>query len=108
MHRKKPHKAADQSYQTLLNLQEREGKLKLAHFRRVKQLGAGDVGLVDLVQLQVREGGGGGGGTQAETVVLWGCDWGRLGVESGNQVLTTNDDDDDQKRRTLSVPISHV
>lgn len=24
------------------------------HFRRVKQLGAGDVGLVDLVQLQVR------------------------------------------------------
>jgi len=50
--RKKPHKAEDQSYQTLLNLQEREGKLKLAHFRRVKQLGAGDVGLVDLVQLQ--------------------------------------------------------
>jgi len=32
--------------------QERDGKLRLAHFRRVKQLGAGDVGLVDLVQLQ--------------------------------------------------------
>nr|AML79491.1 putative LOV domain-containing protein [Pediastrum duplex] len=50
--RKKPHKGEDQAYQTLLNLQGREGKLKLAHFRRVKQLGAGDVGLVDLVQLQ--------------------------------------------------------
>lgn len=34
-------------------LQASEGKLKLMHFRRVKQLGAGDVGLVDLVQLQV-------------------------------------------------------
>jgi hypothetical protein len=32
--------------------QERDGKLRLSHFRRVKQLGAGDVGLVDLVQLQ--------------------------------------------------------
>lgn len=36
--------------------QKAEGKLKLMHFRRVKQLGAGDVGLVDLVQLQVRRG----------------------------------------------------
>ncbi|KAF5836329.1 putative blue light receptor [Dunaliella salina] len=48
----KPHKCQDQSYQELLGLQQREGKLKLMHFRRVKQLGAGDVGLVDLVQLQ--------------------------------------------------------
>jgi hypothetical protein len=32
--------------------QERDGKLRLSHFRRVKQLGAGDVGLVDLVQMQ--------------------------------------------------------
>jgi len=50
----KPHKCQDQAYQELLQLQQREGKLKLMHFRRVKQLGAGDVGLVDLVQLQVR------------------------------------------------------
>eukprot|EP00967_Tisochrysis_lutea_P041878 scaffold50378_cov17-Tisochrysis_lutea.AAC.1 len=50
----KPHKCQDQSYQELLALQQREGRLKLMHFRRVKQLGAGDVGLVDLVQLQVR------------------------------------------------------
>lgn len=26
--------------------------MKLSHFRRVKQLGSGDVGMVDLVQLQ--------------------------------------------------------
>ena len=50
--RKKPHKAADKGYQALLGMQQRDGKLKLMHFRRVKQLGAGDVGLVDLVQLQ--------------------------------------------------------
>lgn len=51
--RRKPHKSSDKAYQTLLGMQQREGKLKLMHFRRVKQLGAGDVGLVDLVQLQV-------------------------------------------------------
>lgn len=50
----KPHKAGDSAYQTLMQLQQREGSLRLNHFRRVKQLGAGDVGLVDLVQLQVR------------------------------------------------------
>ncbi|KAG2444065.1 hypothetical protein HYH02_009008 [Chlamydomonas schloesseri] len=53
--RRKPHKADDKAYQALLQLQERDGKLKLMHFRRVKQLGAGDVGLVDLVQLQGSE-----------------------------------------------------
>lgn len=41
------------SAQALTTVQQRDGKLKLMHFRRVKQLGAGDVGLVDLVQLQV-------------------------------------------------------
>eukprot|EP00775_Hariotina_reticulata_P006771 gene6771-6988_t len=50
--RAKPHKAADKAYQTLLQLQQQEGPLRLSNFRRVKQLGAGDVGLVDLVQLQ--------------------------------------------------------
>lgn len=50
--RTKPHKAADRAFQTLLQVQQRDGQLRLHHFRRVKQLGAGDVGLVDLVQLQ--------------------------------------------------------
>nr|AML78527.1 putative LOV domain-containing protein [Pandorina morum] len=50
--RRKPHKADDKAYQALIALQQRDSKLKLMHFRRVKQLGAGDVGLVDLVQLQ--------------------------------------------------------
>nr|AML77908.1 putative LOV domain-containing protein [Chlamydomonas bilatus] len=53
--RRKPHKGEDKAYQTLLQIQQRDGKLKLLHFRRVKQLGAGDVGLVDLVQLQGTE-----------------------------------------------------
>ena len=52
--RLKPHKCQDAAYQQLLEVQQREGRLKLMHFRRVKQLGAGDVGMVDLVQLQVR------------------------------------------------------
>lgn len=51
--RRKPHKADDKAYQALLGVQQRDQKLKLMHFRRVKQLGAGDVGLVDLVALQV-------------------------------------------------------
>lgn len=51
----KPHKSDDKAYQALLTLQQRDSKLKLMHFRRVKQLGAGDVGLVDLVQLQGTE-----------------------------------------------------
>jgi len=50
--KKKPHKSADKAYQQLLAIQARDSKLKLVHFRRIKQLGAGDVGLVDLVQLQ--------------------------------------------------------
>ncbi len=48
--------------QALIQLQQRDGKLKLMHFRRIKQLGAGDVGLVDLVQLQVGVGLGRKGG----------------------------------------------
>jgi hypothetical protein len=43
----------DKAYAALAALQQRDGRLRLMHFRRVKQLGAGDVGLVDLVQLQV-------------------------------------------------------
>ncbi|GMH33892.1 hypothetical protein BSKO_01726 [Bryopsis sp. KO-2023] len=48
----KPHKSSDAGYQALLSVQQQERKLKLMHFRRIKQLGSGDVGLVDLVQLQ--------------------------------------------------------
>nr|AML77243.1 putative LOV domain-containing protein [Codium fragile] len=48
----KPHKSGDPGYQALLSVQQQERKLKLMHFRRIKQLGSGDVGLVDLVQLQ--------------------------------------------------------
>eukprot|EP00798_Chlamydomonas_sp_ICE-L_P013927 gene13927-19857_t len=48
----KPHKQNDKAYQALLEIEQQDGKLKLLHFRRVKQLGAGDVGTVDLVQLK--------------------------------------------------------
>ena len=50
--KKKPHTASDAGYQALANVQNQHGNLKLVHFRRIKQLGSGDVGLVDLVQLQ--------------------------------------------------------
>uniref|UniRef100_A0A126WX34 non-specific serine/threonine protein kinase n=1 Tax=Cylindrocapsa geminella TaxID=52679 RepID=A0A126WX34_9CHLO len=53
--RLKPHKQGDKAYQALFTSQQKDGRLKLMHFRRVKQLGAGDVGLVDLVQLQGTE-----------------------------------------------------
>lgn len=53
--RRKPHKADDKAYQALMATEQKDGKLKLMHFRRVKQLGAGDVGLVDLVVLQGTE-----------------------------------------------------
>lgn len=53
--RRKPHKSDDRAYQALATIQARDSRLKLMHFRRVKQLGAGDVGLVDLVQLQGTE-----------------------------------------------------
>lgn len=36
----------------LRGVEQRAGRLALSHFRRVKQLGTGDVGLVDLVELQ--------------------------------------------------------
>lgn len=48
----KPHKANDAGYQALLGVQSKTKNLKLMNFRRIKQLGSGDVGLVDLVQLQ--------------------------------------------------------
>ena len=50
--RLKPHKVHDQGSQALRSVEQRAGRLALLHFRRVKQLGTGDVGLVDLVELQ--------------------------------------------------------
>ena len=41
----------DPAYDALRVVYERDGVMKLSHFRRVKQLGSGDVGMVDLVQL---------------------------------------------------------
>lgn len=52
MGRNKPHKSADPGMVMLRNIVERSQKLSLSQFRRIKQLGSGDVGLVDLVELQ--------------------------------------------------------
>lgn len=49
----KPHSSAAPEWKKLRSLQASDAALKLSHFRRVKQLGSGDVGLVDLVQIQV-------------------------------------------------------
>lgn len=49
--RRKPHKSTDRTWVALDKLQKKVGELKLQHFKRVKQLGSGDVGLVDLVQV---------------------------------------------------------
>ena len=53
--RPKPHTAHDQLVLALQKVQRDNGKLSLSLFKRVKQLGSGDVGLVDLVQLQVAQ-----------------------------------------------------
>nr|AML77533.1 putative LOV domain-containing protein [Acrosiphonia sp. BC-2016] len=50
--KRKPHKSTDRTWVALDKLQQKVGELKLQHFKRVKQLGSGDVGLVDLVQVQ--------------------------------------------------------
>ena len=51
----KPHTAHNQLVLALQKVQRDNGKLTLSLFKRVKQLGSGDVGLVDLVQLQVAQ-----------------------------------------------------
>lgn len=47
----KPHHASDPRFGVLKALVAKEGKLRLRHLQRVRQLGSGDVGTVDLVQL---------------------------------------------------------
>jgi PAS domain S-box-containing protein len=47
----KPHHASDPKFAVLKALVAKEGRLRLRHLQRVRQLGSGDVGMVDLVQL---------------------------------------------------------
>eukprot|EP00891_Asterochloris_glomerata_P009772 jgi/Astpho2/9772/Aster-03748 len=51
----KPHKAQNTAVQALRSIAEEQGRLTLSQFKRVKQLGSGDVGLVDLVELNARQ-----------------------------------------------------
>ena len=53
--RPKPHTAHNAHVMALQKVQRDNVKLSLSLFKRVKQLGSGDVGLVDLVQLQVAQ-----------------------------------------------------
>ncbi|CAK0783080.1 hypothetical protein CVIRNUC_006275 [Coccomyxa viridis] len=48
----KPHKAQEKSWEALKAAEAKNGRLALSQFRRLKQLGTGDVGLVDMVELQ--------------------------------------------------------
>lgn len=50
--RVKPHSSMDRAWQALHKLQQSQGTITLKHFKRVQQLGSGDVGLVDLVRIQ--------------------------------------------------------
>ncbi|KAK9905733.1 hypothetical protein WJX75_005338 [Coccomyxa subellipsoidea] len=49
---RKPHKAQEKPWAALQATNEKTGRLGLSQFRRLKQLGTGDVGLVDMVELQ--------------------------------------------------------
>jgi phototropin len=48
----KPHSSTDRAWRALHKLQQDAGTIELKHFKRVQQLGSGDVGLVDLVRMQ--------------------------------------------------------
>jgi PAS domain S-box-containing protein len=52
----KPHRAGDPAAAALLQVVKRDGKLRLRHFQRERQLGSGDVGMVDLVALESPDG----------------------------------------------------
>eukprot|EP01025_Chloroclados_australasicus_P021632 TRINITY_DN22702_c1_g1_i3.p1 TRINITY_DN22702_c1_g1~~TRINITY_DN22702_c1_g1_i3.p1 ORF type:complete len:783 (-),score=85.28 TRINITY_DN22702_c1_g1_i3:1249-3432(-) len=45
----KPHSRNDEVMSQIRQIMEKEGKISLQSFRRIKQLGSGDVGVVDLV-----------------------------------------------------------
>lgn len=42
----------EKQWEALKNAEQKNGRLALSQFRRLKQLGTGDVGLVDMVELQ--------------------------------------------------------
>ena len=44
--------AQEKSWEALKAAEAKNGRLALSQFRRLKQLGTGDVGLVDMVELQ--------------------------------------------------------
>ena len=44
--------AQEKSWEALKQAEAKNGRLALSQFRRLKQLGTGDVGLVDMVELQ--------------------------------------------------------
>nr|AML77705.1 putative LOV domain-containing protein [Desmochloris halophila] len=48
----KPHSRMDRAWEALHRLKADFGTIELKHFKRVQQLGSGDVGLVDLVRIQ--------------------------------------------------------
>jgi hypothetical protein len=52
--RVKPHSSTDRAWRALHKLQQDAGTIELKYFKRVQQLGSGDVGLVDLVRMQAR------------------------------------------------------
>ena len=52
----KPHRQGDTNMSALQAVVEREGKLRLRQFHRVRQLGSGDVGMVDLIALGDAQG----------------------------------------------------
>lgn len=55
----KPHHAGDPAEAALRDAIKKEGKIRLRLFQRLRQLGSGDVGMVDLVSLASRGNGGG-------------------------------------------------
>jgi hypothetical protein len=84
--------AQDTGSAALRSVEQRAGRLALSHFRRVKQLGTGDVGLVDLVELQ--QGGSrrapcpqtlpAGTETPSRSVLVWpGDPWARSRTDRG-------------------------
>jgi len=46
----------EKPWMALQETEKKNGQLALAQFRRLKQLGTGDVGLVDMVELQDNSG----------------------------------------------------
>jgi PAS domain S-box-containing protein len=48
----KPHKANNEIINYLKKLEEKDGQIKFSHFKKIKQIGNGDVGIVTLVRIE--------------------------------------------------------